>query len=247
MARGRRSMKIVVAPNAFKGSLTARRAAEAMAAGVRRAVPIAEIDAVPVADGGDGLVDIALETLGGEPRRLRVTRPRQEPVEATFCHVPAMRFAAIEMVQASGLALLPEERRDPTRTTTFGTGELIAGALDLGVSHIGVGIGGSATNDGGIGMAAALGVRFLDGAGRQGEPVGGSLGRITRIDMAGLDPRLRDVRVEAVCDVDNPLCGVRGAAGVYGPQKGATPEQVAALDAGLAHLARLIERVSESR
>ena len=235
-------MRIVVAPNAFKGSLTARQAAEAMAAGVARAVADVEIVQVPVADGGDGLVDVALQALGGEPRTLFVTGPVGEPVEATFCHVPAMRFAAIEMALASGLALVPPDRRDVMRTTTRGTGELIAAALDLGVGRIGVGIGGSATNDGGTGMAAALGVRFLDENGDEVEPVGGTLHRIARIDTSGLDERVRDVRIEAVCDVDNPLTGVTGAAHVYGPQKGATPEQVAVLDAGLVHLAEVIEK-----
>ena len=235
-------MRIVVAPNAFKGSLTARQAAEAMAAGIARAVADVEIVQVPVADGGDGLVDVALQALGGAPRTLSVTGPLGEPVAATFCHVPAMRFAAIEMALASGLALVPPDRRDAMRTTTRGTGELIAAALDLGVGRIGVGIGGSATNDGGTGMAAALGVRFLDENGEEVEPVGGTLHRIARIDNSGLDPRVRGIRIEAVCDVDNPLTGVTGAAHVYGPQKGATPEQVAVLDAGLVHLAEVIEK-----
>ena len=235
-------MKIVAAPNAFKGCLSASAAAQAMAEGIRRVLPEAEVVCVPVADGGDGLVDVAIEGLAGEPRMVAVTGPLGDPLQATFCYVPAMGFAAIEMALASGLALLPEDRRDPMRTTTRGTGELIAAALDLGVSRIGVGIGGSATNDGGIGMAAALGVRFLDEHGETVEPVGGSLGEIRRIDMSGLDPRAKSVRFEAVCDVDNPLCGPKGAAAVYGPQKGATPEQVAVLDAGLANLADVIER-----
>ncbi len=235
-------MKIVAAPNAFKGSLSASEAARAMAAGIRRSFPDAEIVAVPVADGGDGLVDVAVEALGGTVRRVGVTGPLFEPLEAAFCYVEADRFAAVEMALASGLALVPPGRRDATRTTTMGTGELIAAALDQGVARIGVGIGGSATNDGGIGMARALGVRFLDAAGSEVHPVGGELARIDRIDMAGLDPRVRQVRIEAVCDVDNPLCGPSGAAHVYGPQKGATPEQVASLDEGLAHLADVIER-----
>jgi glycerate kinase len=235
-------MKVVVAPNAFKGSLTARQAAEAMAAGITRAVADVEIVQVPVADGGDGLVDVALQALGGAPRTLSVTGPLGEAVEATFCHVPAMRFAAVEMALASGLALVPPDRLDVMRATTRGTGELIAGALDLGVGRIGVGIGGSATNDGGTGMAAALGVRFLDENGDEVEPAGATLHRIARIDSSGLDHRVRDVRIEAVCDVDNPLTGSTGAAHVYGPQKGATPEQVAALDAGLLHLAEVIEK-----
>lgn len=235
-------MKFVVAPNAFKGCLSASEAAGAMAAGVWGAVPAADVVCVPVADGGDGLVDVAIEALAGEPRVVPVSGPRGEPIQATFCYVPAMNFAAVEMALASGLALLPADRRDPTLTTTRGTGELILAALDLGVSRIGVGIGGSATNDGGIGMAAALGVRFLDDRETPVKPVGGELGRIRRVDMSGLDRRVASVQFEAVCDVDNPLCGPTGAAAVYGPQKGATPEQIEVLDAGLANLADVIER-----
>jgi len=147
---------------------------------------------------------------------------------------------AVEMAVASGLALLTPQQRNPSLTTTYGTGELIRAALDLGVRHIVVGIGGSATNDGGIGMATALGMRFLDVAGKPVAPVGGALGQIHRIDASGLDPRLARLRCEAICDVDNPLLGARGAAHVYGPQKGASPAQVEELDAGLAHLADVI-------
>jgi glycerate kinase len=213
-----------------------------MACGVAWAGPNIEIVPVPVADGGDGLAEVLVDALQGERRTALVTGPRGDPVLAAFCHVPARRLAAIEMAAASGLALLPKDRRNPLLTTTYGTGELIRAALDLGLSHLIVGIGGSATNDGGIGMAAALGVRFLDAGGAPVEPVGGALAAIRRIDPSGRDPRLAGVRIEAICDVDNPLLGVRGAAGVYGPQKGATPEQVRELDAGLAHLAALIER-----
>ncbi|MDG4554147.1 MAG: glycerate kinase [Candidatus Competibacter sp.] len=235
-------MKIVLAPNALKGCLTATQAAEAMARGVMRACPHCEIARVPVADGGDGLADVLIDALNGEACTVTVTGPRGDPVPAVFCHVPARRLAAIEMATASGLALLPKDRLDPMLTTTLGTGELIAAALNLGISHLVVGIGGSATNDGGIGMAAALGARFLDRDDAPVEPVGGALATIERIDLGGLDPRLTGVRVEAICDVDNPLLGERGAAHVYGPQKGATPEQVRALEIGLAHLATVIER-----
>jgi glycerate kinase len=235
-------MKLVLAPNALKGCLTAAEAARAMARGVARAGPAIDIVQVPVADGGDGLAEVLVEALQGQRLTALVTGPRGDPVLAAFCHVPARRLAAIEMAAASGLALLPKDRRDPLLTTTLGTGQLIAAALDLGVSHLIVGIGGSATNDGGIGMAAALGVRFLDAGGAPVEPVGGALAAIRRIDPSGRDPRLAGVRIEAICDVDNPLLGERGAACVYGPQKGATPAQVRKLDAGLAHLAALIER-----
>ncbi|WP_457573141.1 glycerate kinase [Desulfolithobacter sp.] len=233
-------MKIVIAPNEFKECLSAPEVARAMAAGVFRAVPGVQVAEVPVADGGDGLVEVVQGALGGQLVRRIVTGPLFEPVEAHFCYVADKGLAVIEMALASGLALVPPEHRDPCRTTTLGTGELIRSALDLGVSRIVAGIGGSATNDGGIGVATALGIRFLDGLGQEVEPVGKALGSIRHIDISGLDPRLRDVEIEAVCDVDNPLCGDNGAARVYGPQKGATPEQVELLDEGLANLARVI-------
>jgi glycerate kinase len=234
-------MKIVMAPNAFKGSLTAVEAAQAMKRGALKVLPEADIVTVPVADGGDGLAEVMLAALGGESRMVSVQGPRGRGVEASFCYVPQLKLAAIEMALASGLALLPESERDPSQTTTYGTGELIAAALDLDVEHIIVGIGGSATNDGGIGMAAALGIRFLDDDGQVVDPVGGNLGNIRRIDRGGLDPRTANASFEVICDVDNPLHGPDGAAYVYGPQKGATAEQVQQLDAGLANLAQVIE------
>lgn len=235
-------MKIVTAPNAFKGSLTATEAAIAMEAGIRRILPDSEVVQVPVADGGDGLVDVAVEALNGEMRSLTVTGPRNSPVEANYCYVKSMDLVTVEMALASGLALLPDDLQDPTLTTTFGTGELIKVGLDLGVSRINVGIGGSATNDGGIGMAQALGVRFLDKDGRELPGIGGSLASIAKIDFSGLDPRIKETTIEAVCDVENPLYGPKGAAFVYGPQKGASPEQVNELDKGLKNLAGLIQK-----
>lgn len=235
-------MKIVIAPNALKGCLTAAEAAGALARGVARASPDSAIVPVPVADGGDGLTEVLVSALHGVERTALVTGPLGDPASASFCYVPARQLAAIEMATASGLALLTKERLNPLLTTTRGAGELIKAALDLGVSHLIIGIGGSATNDGGIGMAAALGARFLDENGHSVEPVGGALATIQHIDLSGLDPRLAGVRIEAICDVDNPLLGERGAAQVYAPQKGATPEQVRILDAGLAQLAAVIER-----
>lgn len=235
-------MKIVTAPNAFKGSLTATEAAIAMEAGIKKILPDAEVVQVPVADGGDGLVDVAVEALDGEMLSLEVTGPRNSPVEANFCYVESMDLVTVEMALASGLALLPDDMQDPTLTTTFGTGELIKAGLDLGVSRINVGIGGSATNDGGIGMAQALGVRFLDKEGRELPGIGASLASIVKIDLSGLDPRIKETTVEAVCDVENPLYGPKGAAFVYGPQKGATPDQVEELDKGLQNLAERIHK-----
>ncbi len=235
-------MKIVLAPNALKGCLNATDATEAMALGVVRVCPKAEIIRVPVADGGDGLVEVLMDTLRGERCTLTVSNPLGDPVSATFCYVPKERLAVIEMATASGLALLPQNRLNPLITTTYGTGELITAALDRGAIHLIVGIGGSATHDGGIGVATALGIRFLNAAGQVVEPVGGALATIQTIDRSQQDVRLAQTRIEAICDVGNPLLGEHGAAQVYAPQKGATPEQVLELEAGLSHLAMIIER-----
>jgi glycerate kinase len=235
-------MKILLAPNALKGSCSAAAAARAMADGALRAAPDAQVVLVPVADGGDGLMEVVTEALGAERVRVEVTGPRFEPVQAALAWLPERHTAVIEMALASGLALVPEAQRDAAAATTLGTGELMLAALGLGAETLLVGIGGSATNDGGVGMAAALGYRFLDAAGAPVSPTGGNLGDIERIDASGVDPRLAGAELEVICDVDNPLTGPRGAARVFGPQKGAQPEQVERLDAGLAHLADLIER-----
>ncbi len=234
-------MKIVVAPNAFKGSLTASKAAKAMNTGIKNIVPDAKVIQVPVADGGDGLVDIAVEVLHGKIQSLEVQGPRYPTVLAKYCVVESLNLVTIEMALASGLALLTTDLQDPTLSTTYGTGELIQKALDLQVARINVGIGGSATNDGGMGMAQALGVRFLDKSGEQLPPIGKSLLAIAKIDISGLDPRINKVNIEAVCDVDNPLFGPKGAAYIYAPQKGATPEQVEELDRGLQNLGKRIK------
>ncbi len=235
-------MKIVLAPNAFKGSLSAAAAAAAMAAGVRAALPTAETVAVPVADGGDGLVQIALANLGGSKRLAPIHDPLGRPMEAPFVWLPERAAAVIELASASGLALLAEAERDPMRTSTFGTGEQIRAALELGARQIYLGIGGSATNDGAGGIAAALGCRFLDAHNNEVKPAGGRLGEIRRIDLSAAHPGLANCRITVICDVDNPLLGPAGAARVYAPQKGAGPEQVAELEAGLANLAAVIRR-----
>lgn len=237
-------MKVVCAPDKFKGSLTARQAAQAMARGVLKALPSAVVDVCPVADGGEGTVEAMLAATLGTPRSTVVTGPIGEPVTAAWGVFGEQhhRTAIIEMAAASGLALVSRIDRDPTKTTTRGTGELIRAALDEGVTRIVLGIGGSATNDGGIGAAAALGVRFMDGLGRvlPAESLcGGMLNEIVGIDMTWLDPRLAGVRITAACDVTNPMTGPNGAAHVYAPQKGATPSQVETLDANLHHLAEI--------
>jgi len=235
-------MHVVVAPNAFKGSLTAVEAAEAMKRGILHANPNCRVSCVPVADGGDGLVEVMLQGMGGQRIETMVTGPRFEKVSAPFCLVPDKRLAVVEMARASGLALLPEPERNPMETTTYGTGELILAAMEHGAVQIVVGIGGSATCDGGIGMAAALGYRFLDESGAALKPVGGRLTALAAIDKSGVDPRVAGVHVAAACDVTNPLTGPEGAARVFGPQKGASADQVARLDAGLANLARVIRQ-----
>ncbi|MEW8977069.1 MAG: glycerate kinase [Symbiobacterium sp.] len=235
-------MKIVIAPDSYKGSLTAAQVAEAMAAGVLRVLPDAELALVPMADGGEGTVQALVDATGGRLITTAVRGPLGEPVQATFGILGDGRTAVIEMAQASGLPLVPRERRNPLITTTYGTGELIRRALDEGAARLIIGIGGSATNDGGAGMAQALGVRLLDAAGQDLGPGGAELARLDRIDTSGLDPRLSAVEITVACDVDNPLTGPRGASAVFGPQKGATPEMVAQLDAALRRWAEVIRR-----
>ncbi len=235
-------MKIVIAPNALKGSLSAARAADAMAAGAAKACPRATIKTIPVADGGDGLVDVLITALGGEMVETTVDNPLGKPIQARFCHVPDRRLAVIEMATASGLALLQDSERNPLLTSTMGTGQLIQAALDKNIQHLIIGIGGSATNEGGIGMAQSLGVQFTDARGHSISPVGQSLIDIQRIDISGLDPRLQKITIDVICDVNNPLLGNNGATRVYGPQKGATPEDQEHLEKGLHNLADVIQR-----
>lgn len=233
-------MRVLIACDKFKGSLSAKCAAEAMAAGVRRAMHDAQVDPCPIADGGEGTVQTMIDAAGGTLHITRVTGPLGKPVDATWATL-ADNTAVIEMASAAGLALVPNDRCDPTRTTTFGVGRLIAAALDHGCRHIIIGIGGSATTDAGIGCAQALGVRFFaDRACLNAPLTGGDMRRITHIDMSRRDPRLADTRIEVACDVTNPLFGPDGAACMYAPQKGATPEQVRQLDEGLRHIAALL-------
>lgn len=233
---------MVVAPNALKGSLTAPEAAEALSAGWREVFPDADCRLVPVSDGGDGFVESLVKATGGRLSTVVVQDPLGRPVESVFGLLGDGQTAVIEMARASGLVLLADAERNPERTTTYGTGELIRAALDAGCTQIFIGIGGSATNDGGVGMARALGARFLDGAGRELSGTGGELSAIARIDLSGLDPRLAATTVRVACDVNNPLTGPEGAAATYGPQKGADPAMVERLDAGLVNLAAVIRR-----
>lgn len=234
--------KIVIAPDSYKESLSALEVAQAVAAGFREIFPDAEYVLVPVADGGEGTVDAMVAATGGRQERVTVGGPLGEPVEAFYGLTGDGRTAVIEMAAASGLALVPPARRNPLVTSSRGTGELIRAALDAGARRFILGIGGSATNDGGAGMVQALGARLLDAQGRDIGPGGGALAELERIDVSGLDARLAECRIEVACDVDNPLTGARGASAVFGPQKGATPAMVQALDANLARFARIVER-----
>ena len=235
-------MRILLAPQEFKGSLTAPEAVAAMRDGVRRVHPDAGIDEAPLADGGPGTVDAVLAAARGRASHLRVDGPLGDPVDARWGRIDNGATAIIEMAAASGLLRLPPERLDPRRASTFGTGELIRAALDAGVRRLLIGVGGSATNDGGAGAASALGARLLDDAGRLLPPGGAALARLARIDSAGLDPRLAQVEIVVLADVRNPLIGPDGASAVYGPQKGADPQAVAELDRALRHFADIVAR-----
>lgn len=236
--------RVLIASDKFKGSLTATEVADHVAAGVRRVRPQVRIETLPVADGGDGTVEAAV-TAGFERREVTVTGPLGSPVTAAF----ALRgdTAVVEMAQAAGLRLLPPGTFAPLTGTTYGAGELLRAALDAGARTVVFGVGGSATTDGGAGMLAALGARLLDD---DGDPVawgGAPLRELATVDFSELDPRLADARIVLASDVDNPLTGPKGAAAVYGPQKGASEQDVAVLDQALSHYARVVEQAVGQR
>ena len=235
-------MKVVIAPQSFKGSISALDAAKAMEEGVRRVVPDADTVLVPVADGGDGTLETLVEATAGRIRSATVTGPIGVPVMAEWGALGDGETAMIEMARTSGLALLSLDERDPLRATTYGLGEVIHEALEAGYRSFIVGIGGSATNDAGAGMAQALGVRLLDLAGNDLPLGGAALANLHRIDTSGLDHRAVGARFSVACDVSNPLTGPEGASAVYGPQKGATPELVEQLDSALRNFAEVVER-----
>jgi glycerate kinase len=234
-------MKIVIAPDSFKGSLSAPQVAESIAAGLRKIDPCLEYYKIPLADGGEGTTRCVIGASGGRLLSRTVTGPLGEPVQAEFGICADKRTAVIEVASASGLTLVPPAKRNPLQTTSEGTGELILAALAEGCEKIILGLGGSATSDGGMGILRVLGVKFFD---REGLELGAQvrdLARLERLDLNGLDQRLKDVQFILACDVDNPLCGPQGAAAVYGPQKGADPEQVRELEALLGHYADVLE------
>jgi len=234
--------KIVIAPDSFKGSMSAMEVCDAVEKGIRAVLPTAAIVKVPMADGGEGTVETLVKATNGKIVKINVLDPLGNEVESKFGILGDGRTAVIEMALASGLTMVPLEKRNPLVTTTYGTGQLIKGALDYGCREFIIGIGGSATNDGGVGMAQALGVKFLDKNGQEIGFGGGSLRDLEHIDLGSIDPRIKESNFKVACDVDNPLCGPKGASYVFGPQKGATPEMVKILDENLLHLAEIINR-----
>jgi glycerate 2-kinase len=236
------TMKIIIAPDSFKESLSAFQAAEQIEAGFREIFKDADYISLPMADGGEGTVEAMVAATAGRIVAAEVTGPLGVPVQAFYGVNGDGETAVIEMAAASGLALVPVRLRDPMKTTSFGTGELIRKALDAGLRSFVVGIGGSATNDAGAGMLQALGAGLYQKDGQEIGLGGEALSQLHRIDARGLDPRLKQCTIQVACDVDNPLIGPKGASAVFGPQKGATPEMVSRLDENLAHFARLVAR-----
>lgn len=233
-------MQVLIAPDKFKGSLSADEAARAIAVGLARGLPEARLDLLPIADGGEGTVDALVEATGGERRTSRVTGPLGEPVVAAWGVLGDGATAVVEAASACGLALLPPGRRDARRATTRGLGELLRHVADQGHREVIVGLGGTATNDGGAGLAQALGARLLDAAGHELEPGGAALARLEQVDLAGLAPWRERLRVTCACDVTSPLLGPEGASLVFGPQKGASPDEARALDGALGRWAQAL-------
>lgn len=235
-------MKVVIASDSYKESLKAIEVCRAIERGFRAIFPNAEYVKIPIGDGGEGTVESLVDATGGRIISISVTGPLREGIQAFYGISKDKKTAFIEMAAASGLQHVPVEKRNPLITTTKGTGELILHALDQGVEYIILGLGGSATNDGGAGMLAALGVRFINGKGEVIDPSGGTLHSIVTIDFSRMDPRLKGVKIEAACDVDNPLVGMQGASFVFGRQKGANIEMMKELDENLQHYANMLKR-----
>lgn len=236
-------MKVVTAIDSFKGSLSAMEAAEAIERGIHSVYPDAEVKNFPMADGGEGLVDAILAVKKGEKVTVRVKDPLGREIDGFYGRMPE-GVAIIEMAAASGLPLLKKDERNPLKASSFGTGQLILAALDAGCTDIMLGLGGSATNDGGMGMACALGIRFLDADGMVLDGCGESLEKVASVDAAGLDKRLFGVRLRMACDVTNPLCGQTGASYIFGGQKGADAHMIKRLDAGMQHYADVLQEMT---
>ncbi|QIZ76016.1 glycerate kinase [Ferrimonas lipolytica] len=235
-------MKIVVAPDSFKESLTAMEAATQIEAGILAAMPTAKVVKLPAADGGEGTTQTLVDATGGRFIEITACDPLGRPNQAKFALLGDGKTAVVEMAEASGLHLVAPEQRNPLNTCSFGTGELIKAALDCGIDTLLLGLGGSATNDGGAGMVKALGAKLLDADGNHISSGGAALAALSSIDLSGIDKRLQQIDIQVACDVDNPLCGATGASAIFGPQKGATEAMVQQLDSALAHFGRCIEQ-----
>ncbi|WP_461613418.1 glycerate kinase family protein [Clostridium sp. Marseille-QA1073] len=239
------TLKFVLAPDSFKESMNSKEACDAMERGIKKIIDDVECIKIPMADGGEGTLEALVEATNGEIYDVEVMSPLMEKITAQFGILGNSNTAIIEMASASGIMLVPKEKRNPLITTTYGTGQLIKAALDKGVNHLIIGIGGSATNDGGAGMITALGAKLLDDNGRELDVGGGELYKLHKIDISNLDSRIKDLTVEVACDVKNPLIGPEGASQIFGPQKGATKEMVEILDRSLEHYAKKIKEQLE--
>lgn len=235
-------MKFVLAPDSFKESMTAKEAAEAIERGIKKVMPSAECVKVPMADGGEGTVQSLVDATNGEFIEVEVTGPDCNKVKAVYGILGDNKTAVIEMASASGIHLIKKEKRNPLYTTTYGTGELIKSALDKGVKNILIGIGGSATNDGGAGMLEALGAKLYDKEGNELAFGGAALEKLYKFDLSDFDSRIKNVNIEVACDVNNPLTGKNGASYIFGPQKGATHDMVERLDNALSNYAKIIKK-----
>lgn len=235
-------MKIVIAPDSYKGSLTALEVANNMEKGVKRVFKDSVVEKIPMADGGEGTVQSLIDSTAGKIINIKVTGPILKEVNAFYGILGDGKTAIIEMAAASGLPLISADEKNPLKTTTYGTGQLVKDALDRGCRNIIIGLGGSATNDGGLGVAKALGVKFLDINGNDIGEGGGNLNKLASIDVSNIDPRIKESNIIAACDVDNPLCGPEGASNVFGPQKGADKAMIEILDRNLANYADIIKK-----
>jgi len=233
--------KIVLIPDSFKGTMSSGEICEIMSKSIKNLYPDIEIASIPVADGGEGSVDAFLSAMGGEKKSVKVKGPMFEDVDAFFGVIDNGNTAIIEMAACAGLPLV-DDNKDPRKTTTYGAGQIILEALNCGCRKIIMGLGGSATNDAGTGAAVALGVKFFNSKGEEFIPVGGTLSEIEKIDLSNINPALKETQIITMCDIDNPLYGESGAAFVFSPQKGATPEIVIELDNGLKHIANIIQK-----
>lgn len=239
-------MKVVIAIDSLKGSLSSMEAGMAIKDGILAAKPDAEVIVKPLADGGEGTTDALIEGMNGERIDLTVTGPMHTPVDAYYGYLKDTNTAVMEMASAAGITLVPDSEKNPLLATSYGVGEMINDAIQRGCRNFIIGIGGSVTNDGGIGMLKALGVRFLDENGKDAEEGGQALAKVARIDVSGMNPLLKECHIQVACDVNNPLCGENGSTYVYGPQKGVTEDMKKTLDEAMAHFARVTSETLEN-